>query len=284
MAIVISASRRTDIPAFYMDGFMAALAAGTFQTVNPFNGRKKTVAAGPHDVAAIVLWSKNFGKFLDEGYGQALASRGYHLLFNFTVNSADALLEPHLPPLAGRLTQLAQLCRAFGPETVQWRFDPICHYRETDGPVRDNLTDFRTIAQAAAASGISGCVTSFADPYAKAQKRFAAAGLQMVDPPLSEKIRIIKTLAGVLAGLGMGLSLCCEPDVLSGIGPGLGIRQSRCISHERVMRAYGGTLSGKPDTGQRRSRGCGCHVSVDIGDYRDQPCRHRCLYCYANAA
>jgi len=284
MAVVISASRRTDIPAFYMGEFMAAVAAGTFKTVNPFNGQTKTVAASPDNVAAIVFWSKNFDTFLDQGCGETLAGRGYRLFFNFTVNSADKTIEPLVPPLARRLAQLEALCRRFGPQTVQWRFDPVCHYHWSDGPIIDNLGDFQTIARTAAASGVKVCVTSFADPYAKAQKRFAKTGLRMVDRPLGEKIRIIEKMAGVLTALGMGLELCCEPEVLAGLKQGSGVSQSRCICHERIGRVSGITLSGKPDTGQRRSKGCGCHVSVDIGHYRTQPCRHRCLYCYANAA
>jgi len=284
MAIVVSASRRTDIPAFYMEGFMAAVDAGAFETVNPFNGQTRTLEAGPDKVAAIVFWSKNFGLFLKKGFGEALVGRGYTLLFNFTVNSDDDRIEPLVPPLAQRLGQLGALCRRFGPETVQWRFDPICHYRRGDGPVHDNLADFGAIARAAADCGIRRCVTSFADPYAKARKRFAAAGCQMIDLPLADKIAVVGTIADVLTGCGLGLDLCCEPEVLNGLGTSTTVKQSRCISHDRIMQAGGPALSGKPDTGQRRSKGCGCHVSVDIGDYRRQPCRHGCLYCYANAA
>jgi hypothetical protein len=265
-----------------MDGFMEAVQAGFFETVNPFNGKTRTLACSPDQVAAIVFWSKNFEPFLNGSFGETLLVKGYRLLFNFTVNSADALLEPHLPPLKDRLSQLRQLCRRFGPACVQWRFDPVCHYRHGNGPIQNNRADFEAIALAASACGVTRCITSFADPYAKAQKRFAAAGLAMVEPALEDKIRLIAKMAGLLADHGIGLFLCCEPEVLAGLGPGAGVKQSCCISHDLIMGIYGGALSERPDRGQRRSRGCGCHQSVDIGDYARHPCRHRCLYCYAN--
>jgi DNA repair photolyase len=62
----------------------------------------------------------------------------------------------------------------------------------------------------------------------------------------------------------------------------MGVRAGRCIDHHRLEQLYGGAVSRRVDGGQRRSAGCGCHQSVDIGSYRLHPCRHNCLYCYAN--
>lgn len=80
--IVISASRRTDIPAFYMDRFMARISAGSFRVENPYNHKVSTVPATPDAVHAIVFWSKNYGPFLKGGYGQALKAAGYHPCFH----------------------------------------------------------------------------------------------------------------------------------------------------------------------------------------------------------
>ena len=92
--IILSASRRTDIPAFYMPWFMAGIEQGRFGVVNPYNQKISNVPAGVDQVHTIVFWSKDFGPFLKGGYGEDLAARGYHLFFNFTVNTADRLLEP----------------------------------------------------------------------------------------------------------------------------------------------------------------------------------------------
>jgi len=123
--IVISASRRTDIPAFYMDWFMERIDKGSFETVNPFNQKKSIVKATPDHVHTIVFWSKDFSSFIDGRHGEQLREKGFHLFFNFTVNSENAFLEPNIPPLAERIEQAASLCKKFGPKAVSWRFDPI---------------------------------------------------------------------------------------------------------------------------------------------------------------
>jgi hypothetical protein len=84
--IVISASRRTDIPAFYMPWFMEQISKGVFEVVNPFNQHVSVVPAMADRVHTIVFWSKNFGPFIDHGYDQQLLELGYHLFFNFTIN------------------------------------------------------------------------------------------------------------------------------------------------------------------------------------------------------
>ena len=79
--IVLSASRRTDIPAFYMPWFMEQIKNGRFPVVNPFNRRESIVPATPDQVHSIVFWSKDFGNFLKNDFGQWLQKQGYHLFF-----------------------------------------------------------------------------------------------------------------------------------------------------------------------------------------------------------
>ena len=174
MPIVISASRRTDIPAFYMAWFMERIKKGAFSVVNPFNRRISIVPATPDKVHTIVFWSKNFGPFIRKQYGEQLQQLGYHLFFNFTINSYAPLLEPKLPPLSQRLAQLQSLCERFGAKAINWRFDPICFFRTPEGTLQDNLQDFPDIAADAAAAGITRCITSFMDHYPKIQKRLPA--------------------------------------------------------------------------------------------------------------
>ena len=96
---ILSVSRRTDIPAFYMDWFMDQVARGFIDVINPFNRQIKRVAVSPERVHAMVFWSKNFDPFLTGRYGERLQAMGYHLLFNFTVNSHSPILEPGVPDL-----------------------------------------------------------------------------------------------------------------------------------------------------------------------------------------
>jgi hypothetical protein len=91
-------------------------------------------------------------------------------------------------------------------------------------------------------------------------------------------------MLAVLAPLGMALTTCCEKDLLARLPSGARVTAGRCIDHHRLEALYGGRLSRRVDSGQRRSAGCGCHQSVDIGSYRLHPCHHNCLYCYANPA
>ncbi|MEW6674196.1 MAG: DUF1848 domain-containing protein [Thermodesulfobacteriota bacterium] len=283
--IVISASRRTDIPAFYMPWFMERAAHGFFEVVNPFNGQVSKVAATPERVHTVVFWSKNFGPFLKGGYGEKLQQRGYHLFFNFTVNSTAPLLEPRVPPLEERLKQLEELCRRFDPRAVNWRFDPICSYTAGTGAIENNLADFGRIAAAAARCGVRRCITSFMDDYAKIRRRVAAKpGFSFLYPDPAERRRIVLEMAGALAQKGMALYLCCEKELLDSLPEGSGIRGSSCIPNDFLATLYGGRLSVKKDSGQRVAAGCGCKISADIGSYRTQPCHHRCLFCYANPA
>jgi len=282
--IVISASRRTDIPAFYMPWFMDGIKQGEFKVENPYNGRITRVPATPEAVHTIVFWSKNFGPFLRGGYGEDLTARGYHLFFNFTINSHCPDLEPRVPPLDDRLAQLEALCKRFSPEAVLWRFDPICFYNTPAGP-RDNLGDFDRIATTAAGFGIERCVTSFLDLYRKIQKRTEnGSGVSFLSPPIEKQKKILLLLQARLKPLGISLYTCCEKEILETLSPDAGISPSACIPGRLLTQLYGGDISLRKDPGQRAAAGCGCTVSSDIGSYRVHPCHHDCLFCYANPA
>lgn len=282
--IVISASRRTDIPAFYMEDFMAQVNRGYFELTNPYNRKVSTIPTSPENVHTIVFWSKNFGPFIHNRYGEELLSRGYHLFFNFTINSESSMLEPVVPALSRRLEQLEDLCSLFGAKRVIWRFDPICFYRTGDtGSIKHNLKDFPIILDRAAECGISICVTSFMDLYSKIKKRIAALpGFSFVEINVNKKIELILKMEKLLFEKNMDLKVCCEKDLIDRLPPASHVTGSSCIPNELLMEMSGGSLSLKKDYGQRIEDGCGCRTSMDVGNYRLNPCRHNCLYCYAN--
>ena len=268
-----------------MPWFMDRIKKGLFEVVNPYNRQTKRVPATPAEVHTIVFWSKNFHAFLKNNCGEKLQKAGYHLFFNFTINSEFPQLEPHLPPLDVRLKQLGQLCDKFGPRAVIWRFDPICFFktRPNDRIARDNLSDFDRITEAAARVGIKRCITSFMDTYPKIEKRIAALpGFSFTDPPLKIKRQIILKLEKVLASANINLKLCCEKDVLEALPANTSVTQSACIPSDLLVELFGGSLDLSKDTGQRIQKGCGCKKSVDIGSYHQHPCYHNCLFCYAN--
>ncbi|MBW2369752.1 MAG: DUF1848 domain-containing protein [Deltaproteobacteria bacterium] len=281
--IVLSASRRTDIPAFYMDWFMGHIESGYFSVKNPYNDRVRKVAATPEQVHTIVFWSKNFGPFIRGGYGEKLVEKGYHLFFNFTVNSQSPILEPRLPALEERLEQMRHLCRSYSPEAVVWRFDPICFFQVEGGMPADNLSDFTRIAEVAGTCGIRRCITSFLDRYSKIEKRTRAiSGFSFTSPALEKQKETLLDLESRLSPLGISLYTCCEREVLESLGPDAGVLPAQCIPNDLLMDLFGGTVSLKKDSGQRIKAGCGCMVSADIGSYKEHPCPHGCLFCYAN--
>ncbi len=281
--IVLSASRRTDIPAFYMDWFMARIETGVFRVKNPFNGHVRIIPCRPEDIHTIVFWSKDFGLFLKGDYGQRLQQMGFNLFFNFTINSEDPILEPHVPPLSERLKQLEALASLVPPEAVTWRFDPVCLYRIDHGPVQDNLKDLAVIAGAAEANGVTHCTTSLVDLYSKIGTRLKGVpGFSFENPAPNQEIGILLDMEKAVSAKGIELSACCEKEILARLPEHSNIRQGACISHERIMKIYGGELSGLRDRGQRIKQGCGCRESKDIGSYQKHPCFHNCLFCYAN--
>lgn len=277
--IVLSASRRTDIPAFFMAWFMERIKAGFFSVTNPYNRKTHIIPALPGQVAGIVFWSKNYAPFLKGGYGSKLIDMGFRLFFHFTVNSENSLLEPNLPPLSERLSQFGELTWLAGKDAVVWRFDPICHYTINGGPLLDNLGDFDAIAKACAQAGIGRCVTSFMDHYPKIKKRVGRFdGLALIEPAQAARVEILKDLDRRANSMGIGLFTCCEPE--SAIAAGVG--QGACLDHGLLEKAWSERLSGASDTGQRREKGCLCQKSADVGDYSIHRCPHGCLYCYAN--
>jgi hypothetical protein len=266
-----------------MPWFMACIRRGVFEVVNPFNRRVREVPASPADVHTIVLWSKDFGLFLKNDYGKKLLTAGYHLFFNFTLNSTSPQLEPRVPPLDVRLDQLRELGEQFGPSAINWRFDPVCFFKIGAGKPQNNLSDLRKIAAKAAAVGIRRCISSFLDPYSKIERRLVNhPDFSFWNPPLETKLQIIRKIERILASENIKLMLCCEKEVLSQLPESASVTQASCIPNDLLVALFGGTLSLKRDSGQRINKGCGCKVSVDIGAYHQHPCYHNCLYCYAN--
>jgi len=266
-----------------MHWFMEQIKRGEFEVINPFSHRTSRIAASADAVHSIVFWSKNFAPFLDGNHGEKLLEMGYHLYFSFSVNSHAPYLEPRVPPLEEKLRQLKTLSSRFDPRWIDWRFDPICFYKTGNSTIKNNLHDFKRIAEAAAAAGIERCITSFMDHYRKIKRRIQSmVGFSFVDPVLEEKIDILLNMNETLKKLGIQLLLCCEKELLEALPTGTGIGKSSCIPNHRLKQLFGGDIALEKDRGQRVKAGCGCGVSVDIGSYHFHPCPHGCIFCYAN--
>ncbi|MBF0397333.1 MAG: DUF1848 family protein [Desulfobacterales bacterium] len=285
MKIVISASRRTDIPAFYMEWMMGEIEKGFFTIKNPYNSHISIIPSTPDKVHTIVFWSKNFKPFIYGDYGKKLLNKGFNLFFNFTINSESKILEPAILPLSDRLHQLEILCSYFDPITINWRFDPICFYKIKGNKIENNLGDFIRIAEYAGKLGIKRCITSFMDNYKKIQRRVKSiSDFSFIEASIQEKIEILLEMEKVLKTCNINLYTCCEKEILEQLPENSSISKSSCIPNEFFIELFGGDVSIKKDTSQRMEAGCGCKVSHDIGLYKIHRCYNNCLYCYANPA
>lgn len=264
---IVSASRRTDMPAFYMERLIAFIRQGYADIHNPFSGRTGRVEIVPEKVHTLVLWSKDYGNFLRS----ANIFRDYHLYFLFTLNDMPDF-EPALPPLDERLDQARELAERYGSERIGWRFDPVV-FRE-DGPV-GNVETYARIGAEMARFGIRRTIFSFLDLYGKVKARNAKFGLGIVDPPADVKREFASRLAAVARDLGLSLESCCEE--LAGVE---GVTPSACIDGRLLSILSGKSADTRKDSGQRSL--CRCTRSRDIGSYDLMPCPHGCLYCYAN--
>ena len=122
--MIVSASRRTDIPALYGPWFLERVRAGRCLASNPFNpAQQRYVSLRPEDVDAVVFWTKNPAPFLP--VLQSLEDRGLRSVFLVTLNDYPHVFEPGVPPLAERIAAFARLCAMLGPGRVRWRYDPI---------------------------------------------------------------------------------------------------------------------------------------------------------------
>ncbi len=278
MKKVISASRRTDLVAFFPKWLAGAVRKEEAIFLGP-SGRTATVNLRPENVHTFVLWSKNFGNLIENRDGLRDGLGKYdQLYFHFTITGLGGTpVEREVPAPGDALRQLELLPLLAGrPERVSLRFDPVIYWRE-GGETRTNLPFFEQLAEKAASLQIRDIRFSFAQWYGKSKRRAEKVGFPYVDPELEAKRKDALHLAAIAGRHGLNL-YCCSQDFLADIP---GIRPSACIDGRLLQAVHPGGLPvsvGKDGT-QRRE--CRCTVSVDIGSYT-QTCPHSCVYCYAN--
>lgn len=275
--MIISASRRTDIPAFYAEWFIHRIRAGFCYVPNPFNPRQvRVVSLRPEDVAVIVFWTRHPRPLLP--YLDELARLGYRYYFHYTVLGYPRVLERGAPPLAVAIPTFQQLSRRIGAARVIWRYDPILF-----GPLCDPDFHRRNFARIAAAlEGYTGrCVFSRCTGYRKATRRLealAAQGISLAIPDAADPcfLELVSDLAAIAHAHGMELVSCAEEADLQPYG----VRPGKCIDDGLIRQVFGIRVSAQKDAGQRAA--CRCVVSQDIGMY--DTCTMGCLYCYATSS
>ena len=262
--MILSASRRTDIPGFYTDWFMNRLRDGYTLIRNPYNPRQvRRVVLHPDIVDCIVFWTKDPAPLLSRL--AEIEDRGYSYCFQFTLTPYGPCLERNLRSKEEILKTFLALGERIGKNRIQWRYDPVLLTEEWT--VQRHTEAFTHLCHALAPVS-AGVTISFIDMY----RRCRAVGLHSLT---SEEMREIGRNFGAIAKeYALPIQTCCEKIDLSIYG----IRRGGCISRELLEEACGDSLLLKPAKHQRH--GCGCVESVDIGAYNT--CLHDCIYCYAS--
>ncbi len=268
MAQVISASRRTDIPAFYSEWLLRRLKAGYVYVRQPYNNRISRVSLRPDDVSAVFFCSKNYRPLLSKL--DQVEKTTKNLFFHYTI-TANSELEFHTPDYREAVRDFIFIAGRYSPDHIVWRYDPIC--------VTDKLSfeehEERFVRIAGLLEGkVRQCIISFAHPYKKALANFrkytdhTPAGL-----PLDVQRGYARRIAGLGERFGIRLTACCNDHLVSET-----IGKASCIDGAYLSALFKTPIETRKGATRRE---CCCTRSADIGDY--DTCAHGCVYCYANA-
>lgn len=272
--MIVSASRRTDIPAFYSEWFMNRIRTGYCVVPNPFNpSQRSRVSLEPENVDVIVFWTRHAAPLLP--HLDELDGRGYRYYFLYTLLDYPDVIDPAMPPIVKRLETFRALSSRVGPERVIWRYDPILLTAVTD--VAFHVRTFSRLARE-----LNGhtqrAIISFVDLYRKVQRRLAEPrqqGIEVVATDTEKLVELVPALVAAADENGLTLGTCAEEADLSSYG----IRPGKCIDDELIRRVFGISVSPGKDPHQRPR--CRCVASRDIGVY--DTCLFGCRYCYATS-
>lgn len=265
--MILSVSRRTDIPNYYSDWFLNRLREGFLYVRNPMNPRQVSgIELSPEVIDCIVFWTKNPAPML-ERLGELSP---YPYYFQFTLTGYGRDVEPRVPHKRENVIPTFQeLSAAIGSNRVVWRYDPILF--TSVYTMEYHLKAFSQIAEALRGY-TKRCVISFVDRYAKNNANMKRLGAYELEKQAIESFS--RQLAEIAHASGMTVSSCAETMDLSHCGIG----HSSCIDRQLIEEIIGCPLKVGKDKNQRPE--CGCVESIEVGTY--DTCKNGCLYCYAN--
>lgn len=264
--MIVSVSRRTDIPAFYSEWFFNRIKEGFVYVSNPFNRKQiSKVELTTKTVDLFVFWTKDAEpmlKRLDE-------LKEFNYYFQFTITSYRNDVEKATRRKSDIIKTFKHLSKIIGKEKVIWRYDPIL------------LNEFYTKEYhykwfekfCGELSGYTDkCVISFLDLYSKTKRNTRELNLKKISE--NDMYDIAERFAVIALKYNIKLQTCSEEIDFSKYG----IKKGKCIDDELISRIIKCPIKVKKDDTQREV--CGCVKSIDIGEYNT--CKHNCLYCYAN--
>lgn len=265
--MILSVSRRTDIPNYYSDWFYNRIKAGFLYVRNPMNAHQiSEIDLSPDVVDCIVFWTKNPGPMID----RLDELKDYSYYFQFTLTGYGTDIEKNVPHKKKVMIPVFQkLSETIGKERVIWRYDPI--FFTGKYTMEYHINAFKQIADALAGY-TEKCVISFVDIYAKNRNNLEALNVyNLCDGQL---MAFAGMLSEIAAAHGMEVASCAEKMDLRQHG----IRHNSCIDRSLIESIIGCRMNVSKDKNQRGE--CGCVESVEIGAYNT--CKNGCIYCYAN--
>lgn len=264
--MILSVSRRTDIPAFYSEWFFNRIKEGFVYVRNPMNRHQVSkIVLSPDVIDCIVFWTKNPKPMLcrlDE-------LNGYMYYFQFTINPYDHNMESNVPIKKDVIETFVALSDRIGSKRMVWRYDPILLTDKMD--VDYHVRYFEEIAKRLEGH-VETCVISFVDLYKKTQRNLKGTTARELSG--AEVLNLTPRLLAVAQRYGIAIQTCAEEIALEKIG----VNHGRCIDNILIEDLLGVKLVVSKDANQRKE--CGCVQSIDIGEYNT--CSHNCKYCYAN--
>jgi hypothetical protein len=267
--MIISATRRADIPAHYAQWFLNRIDAGWCAVPNPFNSRQVArVDLKPENVSAIVFWTRDPRPLTRHLH--ALDSRGYRSVFQFTLVEYPANMHPGIPPLAERLDAFKKLADTLGPERALWRYDPVVLTSVTDTDF--HIRSFERLSKELAGS-TRRVTVSLMEPYKKIRKRMELAKAHLLVPDEKDLAAMFTCMAAMARESGMEPVSCADESGLHD----LGFTPGACVDAGLLSRLFGLGIVDSKDPSQRNA--CRCAPSRDIGMY--DACPAGCVYCYA---
>lgn len=265
--MILSVSRRTDIPNYYSEWFIDRVKQGFLYVRNPMNAHQiSKIDLSPDVVDCIVFWTKNPKKMME----QLDALRDYTYYFQFTLTGYGKDVEPNIPDKREKLISTFQkLSEKIGKQKVIWRYDPIFMSKKYTADY--HLRAFEEIA-GNLADYTEKVVISFLDLYAKTQRNMKGLAIEEITD--EDRIHLAEQMKKIASRHDLLIETCAEQMDFQGIG----IQKGSCIDKKLIEKLLGCKLVGEKDKNQRKE--CGCLESVDVGTYNT--CLSGCKYCYAN--
>ena len=265
--MIISASRRTDIPTYYSDWFLNRVKDGYLLVRNPMNAHQVSrISLSPDVVDCIVFWTKNptpMISCLDE-------LKDYCYYFQYTLTGYGKDVESNLPDKRKVLIpSFIKLSEVLGLDRVIWRYDPILLTEKYTAEY--HIKAFEEIAKTLKGY-TKKVVISFVDIYQKNKKNMEQVKSKTVTN--NEWIELAGNLKALADKYDLQIATCSEEMDLSSVG----IEHNACIDKDLIERLTGAKIKAKKDKTQRPE--CLCAESIDVGAYNT--CRNGCKYCYAN--